>query len=412
MQTILVTGGCGFIGAHTIVDLVENGFNVISIDNLSRASDNSLLGIEKITGKKIKNYTVNLTDKAATEAVFIANPDIVGIIHFAAYKAVGESVEKPLTYYDNNVQGTLCLLRAMQATGVRTLVFRSSATVYGDPQQLPIREDAPLTATNPYGQTKLIGETIGAFFDRQVETFRDREALVVRHQKVRWSWGELGRRVDELAAGLLALGLEQQYPQNLENRLDTASVNSSARQAMLQLVPNGSPLDFSRRSSRFGLRSHPIVGKQQHHKGVDLSANRGTEIYAPADGVVEVVRSSKSGFGNLLKIRHAFGFSTLYAHLDEFKVKSGHFVHKGELIATSGNTGLSTAPHLHYEVHFLDRALNPQSFMDWDATNFDLVFEKERSIKWDSLVSMLETKASTQLLLSSHKDVQLTATSD
>ncbi|MFM2014626.1 MAG: UDP-glucose 4-epimerase GalE [Bacteroidota bacterium] len=90
MQTILVTGGCGFIGAHTIVDLVENGFNVISIDNLSRASDDSLLGIEKITGKKIKNYTVNLTDKAATESVFIANPDIVGIIHFAAYKAVGE----------------------------------------------------------------------------------------------------------------------------------------------------------------------------------------------------------------------------------------------------------------------------------------------------------------------------------
>ena len=210
----------------------------------------------------------------------------------------------------------------------------------------------------------------------------------------------------------LALGLEQQYPQNLENRLDTASVNSVARQTMLQLVPNGSPLEFSRRSSRFGLREHPIVGKQQHHKGVDLSANRGTPIYAPADGVVEVVRSSKQGFGNLLKIRHAFGFSTLYAHLDEFKVKSGHFVHKGELIASSGNTGLSTAPHLHYEVHFLDRALNPQSFMDWDATNFDLVFEKERSIKWDSLVSMLETKASTQLLLSSHKDVQLTATSD
>lgn len=210
----------------------------------------------------------------------------------------------------------------------------------------------------------------------------------------------------------LALGLEQQYPQNLENRLDTASVNSVARQAMLQLVPNGSPLEFRRRSSRFGERQHPIIGKQQHHKGVDLSASRGTPIYAPADGVVEVVRPNKQGYGNLLKIRHAFGFSTLYAHLDSFKVKSGHFVHKGELIATSGNTGLSTAPHLHYEVHFLDRALNPQSFMDWDNANFDLVFEKERSIKWDSLVSMLETKASTQLQLSLHKDAQLTAVSD
>lgn len=210
----------------------------------------------------------------------------------------------------------------------------------------------------------------------------------------------------------LALGLEQQYPQNLENRLDTASVNSAARQAMLQLVPNGSPLEFRRRSSRFGMRDHPIIGKQKHHKGLDLSASRGTPIYAPADGVVEVVRPNKQGYGNLLKIRHAFGFSTLYAHLDSFQVKSGHFVHKGELIATSGNTGLSTAPHLHYEVHFLDRALNPQNFLDWDATNFDLVFEKERSIKWDSLVSMLETKASTQLQLSLHKDAQSTAVSD
>lgn len=210
----------------------------------------------------------------------------------------------------------------------------------------------------------------------------------------------------------LALGLEQHYPQNLEDRLDTATINSSARHTMLQLVPNGSPLEFQRRSSRFGLREHPIIGKQQHHKGVDLTAAKGTPIYAPADGVVEVVRSSKQGFGNLLKIRHAYGFSTIYAHLNEFKVKSGHFVHKGELIATSGNTGLSTAPHLHYEVHFLDRALNPQSFMEWDSANFDLVFEKERSIKWDSLVSMLETKASTQLQLSSHKDAQLTAISD
>ena len=251
----------------------------------------------------------------------------------------------------------------------------------------------------------------------QASTLRD-EISALQSNKTQLEQ-ELNLKQDEMLQVInrvgeieLALGLEQQYPQNLENRLDTASVNSVARQTMLQLVPNGSPLEFSRRSSRFGLREHPIVGKQQHHKGVDLSANRGTAIYAPADGVVEVVRASKQGFGNLLKIRHAFGFSTLYAHLDQFKVKPGHFVHNGELIATSGNTGLSTAPHLHYEVHFLDRALNPQSFMDWDATNFDLVFEKERSIKWDSLVSMLETKASTQLLLSSHKDVQLTATSD
>ena len=255
------------------------------------------------------------------------------------------------------------------------------------------------------------------YLSKQATTLRDEIAELQNsksqlEQELNLKQDEMLRVVNRVGEIELALGLEQQYPQDLENRLDTATVNSAARHTMLQLVPNGSPLEFSRRSSRFGVRQHPITGQQPHHNGVDSSANRGTPIYAPADGVVEVVRNSKSGYGNLLKIRHAFGFSTVYAHLSDFKVKPGHFVHKGELIATSGNTGLSTAPHLHYEVHFLDRALNPQNFMDWDASNFDLVFEKERSIKWDSLVSMLETKASSQLLLSSHRDVQLTATSD
>lgn len=203
----------------------------------------------------------------------------------------------------------------------------------------------------------------------------------------------------------LSLGLEHQREYDLESRLDIATVNSSARMAMLQLVPNGSPLEFDRRSSRYGVRTHPILGKRKHHNGIDLTAPRGTPIYAPADGVVELVRKSNSGYGNLLKIRHAFGFATLYAHLHDFKVSSGTFVHKGQLIATSGNTGSSTAPHLHYEVHFLERSLNPQHFLDWDSGNFDLIFEKERSIRWDSLVSMLQTKASNQLQLATSRTI-------
>lgn len=210
----------------------------------------------------------------------------------------------------------------------------------------------------------------------------------------------------------LSLGLEHDLNQNFENRLDIATVTSSARMAMLQLVPNGSPLEFDKRSSRYGPRIHPIQGKRKHHNGVDLTAPKGTAIFAPADGVVEVVRRSNSGYGNLLKIRHAFGFATLYAHLDDFNVASGTFVHKGQQIATAGNTGSSTAPHLHYEIHFLDRSLNPQHFMEWDSGNFDLLFEKERSIKWDSLVTMLQTKASTQLQLSSLRDVASTDTAE
>ena len=120
MQTILVTGGCGYIGAHTLVDLMENGFNVISADNLSKASESSLQGVEKITGKKVKNYHVDLTHKNETETIFKENPSIIGIIHFAAYKAVGESVEKPLDYYDNNI-GSLVNLLQLQNKWARQL---------------------------------------------------------------------------------------------------------------------------------------------------------------------------------------------------------------------------------------------------------------------------------------------------
>jgi UDP-glucose 4-epimerase len=161
MQTILVTGGCGYIGAHTIVDLIENGFNVISVDNLSRASDKSLLGIEKITGKKVKNYTVDLTDKKATEQIFIENPGITGIIHFAAYKAVGESVELPLDYYENNLLSLIHLLQMSVKYNAKHFIFSSSCTVYGNPDTTRVTEATPLqAAASPYGATKQMGEVI------------------------------------------------------------------------------------------------------------------------------------------------------------------------------------------------------------------------------------------------------------
>jgi len=161
MKTILVTGGCGYIGAHTIVDLIENGFNVISVDNLSRASDQSLVGIEKITGKKIKNYTVDLTDKVATENIFIENPSITGIIHFAAYKAVGESVELPLDYYENNLFSLVHLLQMSVKYHAKHFIFSSSCTVYGNPDTSRVTEATPLqAAASPYGATKQMGEVI------------------------------------------------------------------------------------------------------------------------------------------------------------------------------------------------------------------------------------------------------------
>ena len=159
MAKILVTGGCGYIGAHTIVDLIENGFDVISIDDNSRSSTTLLKGIEKITGKKVKNYKVNLCNSDETHAVFTEHPDINGIIHFAAYKAVGESVEKPLLYFENNNISLINLLKCTQEFNVPHFVFSSSCTVYGSPDTMVVTEASPLKpAESPYGLTKQMGE--------------------------------------------------------------------------------------------------------------------------------------------------------------------------------------------------------------------------------------------------------------
>ena len=161
MATILVTGGCGYIGSHTLVDLLENGFDVISIDDLSRSSEYALAGIEKITGKKVKNYKVDLKNFDETLAVFQENDSIAGIIHFAAYKAVGESVEEPLLYYENNLFSLINLLKCAEEFAVPHFVFSSSCTVYGNPANIPVTESTPMqTAESPYGATKQMGETI------------------------------------------------------------------------------------------------------------------------------------------------------------------------------------------------------------------------------------------------------------
>ncbi|AYA78059.1 UDP-glucose 4-epimerase GalE [Bacillus sp. Y1] len=158
-MSVLVTGGAGYIGSHTIVELLQSGYEVVVIDNLTNSSVESLNRVKKITGKAFKFYQVDLLDKQAVEKVFEEN-EIDSVIHFAGLKAVGESVEQPLRYYHNNITGTIILCQVMEQFGVTKLVFSSSATVYGNPATLPIKEDFPLTATNPYGQSKLMLEQI------------------------------------------------------------------------------------------------------------------------------------------------------------------------------------------------------------------------------------------------------------
>ncbi len=160
-MNILVTGGAGYIGSHTCVELLEAGYNVTVVDDLSNSSEEALVRVEELTGRKVDFYQINLLDKQGLEQVFKEKEgEFDTVIHFAGLKAVGESVEKPLLYYQNNITGTLVLCEVMAKYGVKNIIFSSSATVYGDPATVPITEDFPLSCTNPYGRTKLMIEDI------------------------------------------------------------------------------------------------------------------------------------------------------------------------------------------------------------------------------------------------------------
>lgn len=160
MKNILVTGGCGFIGSHTVVELVSAGYNPIIVDNFSNSDKSVVGGIEKITNHKIKLYTGDFQNVVLLKKVF-SEQSIDGVIHFAAFKAVGESIEKPLSYYQNNVSGLITLLQTLKELSVNNLVFSSSCTVYGEPDQLPVSETSLVKpAESPYGSTKQMDETI------------------------------------------------------------------------------------------------------------------------------------------------------------------------------------------------------------------------------------------------------------
>lgn len=160
MKKVLITGGAGYIASHTNVELLQSGYELVLIDNFSNSCRESIRRVEKLCNRKITFYHVDLLDVEALDAVFQQEPEIDSVIHFAALKAVGESVEMPLRYYTNNITGSLNLYQAMQKHSVAKIVFSSSATVYGDPHSIPVTEDAPIKATNPYGQTKAMMEQI------------------------------------------------------------------------------------------------------------------------------------------------------------------------------------------------------------------------------------------------------------
>jgi murein DD-endopeptidase MepM/ murein hydrolase activator NlpD len=176
-----------------------------------------------------------------------------------------------------------------------------------------------------------------------------------------------------------------------EERLSNITLTTIQQSLLLQFIPNGEVTQHNGISDKFGMRKHPIKLTNEFHSGLDFRTPLKTPIYAPALGIVEYAGYSEgSGYGSLVIVDHGFGFKSYYGHLDrQMVVKVGQFVKKGDHIANSGNTGLSSGPHLHYEVRFLGRALNPINFVNWDLNNFSQIFEKETNVQWDSLLEVM-----------------------
>ena len=199
---------------------------------------------------------------------------------------------------------------------------------------------------------------------------------------------ELSSKLDEIHT---IIGVEKDATTEEITKKTLETLNVNRRKYTLKVIPNGKPLDKITTSSGYGYRIHPLTKKRQFHRGLDIPANIGSAVRATADGVVEYVQSRNIGsYGRVIRISHNFGFKTVFAHLRKTKVKVGDIVRKGEIIGLSGNSGRSTGPHLHYEVRYANKVLNPKRFINWKLENYDYIFKKIRRVEWESLLNLIK----------------------
>lgn len=191
------------------------------------------------------------------------------------------------------------------------------------------------------------------------------------------------------------IGLRVNEEETLEVRLEELDLNILQQKTFFDNIPSGEVIAHNGVSSKFGWRDNPILKRKEFHTGLDLRASIGTPILAPADGVVKFIKyHQSSGYGNVVSLSHNYGFESYYAHLqNKSVVKEGQFVRKGDLIAYSGNTGLSTGPHLHYEIKFIGRTLDPEPFVKWNGANFMEIFKKEKRVTWESLIKLINAQS-------------------
>ncbi len=199
---------------------------------------------------------------------------------------------------------------------------------------------------------------------------------------------ELNEVSDSLSEIETLIGLSPVPDMTLQERVSATKLNSEHMATLMQFIPNGSPIVYKGITSKFGYRIHPTLKRKEFHRGLDMRAKMKTPVYATADGIVEWAGYHKrSGFGKLVILQHNYGFRSYFGHLNKIVIKSGKFVRKGDLIAYTGNSGMSSGPHLHYELRFIQRAVNPFYFVKWNVKNYKDIFEKEKKIPWQSLIT-------------------------
>ena len=222
---------------------------------------------------------------------------------------------------------------------------------------------------------------------------------------------ELDKISDSLSQIENLIGISPVEDMPLLDRVDLAKLSSENMATLLQFIPSGSPILYKGITSKYGYRIHPTLKRKEFHRGSDMKAKMKTPVYATADGIVEYAGyHKKSGYGHLVILQHNFGFKTYFGHLNKVVVKSGTFVKKGRLVAYTGNSGMSSGPHLHYEVSFMSRPVNPFWFVKWDAQNYNQIFEKEKKIPWQSLITAtrhIKVPNPTRAQLSLQSDHQL-----
>lgn len=199
---------------------------------------------------------------------------------------------------------------------------------------------------------------------------------------------ELNEVSDSLSEIEVLIGLAPVSDMSLQDRVNLTKVNSQQMATLMQFIPSGSPIEYKGVTSKYGYRVHPTLKRKEFHRGLDMRAKMRTPVYATADGIVEWAGTHKrSGFGKLVILQHNYGFRAYFGHLNKIVIKSGKFVKKGDLIAYTGNSGMSSGPHLHYELRFIQRAVNPFYFVKWNVKNYKEIFEKEKKIPWQSLIT-------------------------